>query len=178
MKSLDSVDPWGLMNKPNWLAAVRILLGMLIVYKGLSLSLSIHLLFNTLNVLIGDFNMSNNESLTLLNITGLPETSGAMNTIVATFLSTYIIASHLIGGTLLVFGLFTRWTCLILIPILFGAIVMVNLPNSLLSLTSNIELAYSAIVLIGLVFFFVMGAGANSIDELRRHRHQLENQII
>jgi putative oxidoreductase len=178
MKTLDSVDPWGLLNKPGWIAFLRILLGILIVFKGLSLSFGIQVLIDSLSIPFGEFNVSNSESFLSQIFPGLQEVSGTMSAMLATFLSTYIIASHLIGGTLLVLGLFTRWTCLIVIPILLGAIIMVNVSKTLLLMTGNIELALSLTILMGLLFFFVTGAGANSIDELRRHRHQLENQVI
>ena len=178
MNSLDSVDPWGVMNRHNWIASLRILLGILIVYKGLTLSFGIQVLIDSLSIFFSEFNVSNSESFLSQSFPGLQEVSGTLTAMLATFLSTYVIASHLLGGALLVLGLFTRWTCLMLIPILLGAIIMVNLSKTLFSMVSNIEMAFSAIILIGLMFFFVMGAGARSIDELRRHRHQLENQVI
>jgi len=94
--------------------------------------------------------------------------SETVNVILAAFLSTYLTTAHLIGGALLAFELFTRWMSLIQIPILFGAVFLVNLPKGFLSMAGNIEFGSSIIVLVGLVFFFVLGAGPNSIDELRR----------
>jgi hypothetical protein len=45
-------------------------------------------------------------------------------------------------------------------------------------MAGNIELGTSIIVLTGLVFFFVMGAGSTSIDELRRRdKQRLEERI-
>ena len=177
MKSLDSVDPWGALNKYNWLISIRVILGILIIFKGLTFTFNFQSLFNTFIFLIGDSAANNGESF-ILSMPVLPKMFGQMSTLLAAFLSTYIIASHLLGGALLAFGLFTRWTCLIQIPILLGAVFIVNVPGGIIFMDTNIELVTSIIILIGLVFFFVMGAGANSIDEFRRHRHHLENQVI
>lgn len=94
--------------------------------------------------------------------------SETVNIMLAAFLSTYVTTAHLIGGALLVFGLFNRWMSLIQIPILLGAVFLVNFPKGFLSMAGNIEFGTSIIVLVGLLFFFVMGPSPNSIDELRR----------
>lgn len=83
-------------------------------------------------------------------------------------LAHYVIFAHLLGGPLIVFGVVTRIMCLIQIPILLGAIILVNAPKGFLSVGNHMELEISIIVLMGLVTFAVFGAGKFSIDEKRR----------
>lgn len=145
MNWLDSMEPWAQPKRNKFLDYLRIALGIFIIYKGVTF---------------------------IQNITELQQMSETVNVMLAAFLSTYVTTAHLIGGALLAFGLFTRWMCLIQIPILLGAVFLVNFPKGFMSMAGNIEFTESIIVLIGLTFFFVMGAGATSIDELRRKDKQ------
>ncbi|WP_337873099.1 DoxX family protein [Ignavibacterium sp.] len=74
----------------------------------------------------------------------------------------YIAIVHLVGGTLLVVGLFTRLAALIQIPILFGAVFFVHLKHGLLESGQSLEL--SVMVLFVLIIFFLFGAGELSFD--------------
>jgi putative oxidoreductase len=142
---LDTIEPWAKPKRRKLFDYLRIILGLFIVYKGITF---------------------------IQDIPELQEMSETVNVMLAAFLSTYVTTAHLIGGALLVFGLFTRWMSLIQIPILLGAVFLVNFPKGFLSMAGNIELGTSIIVLVGLVFFLVLGAGENSIDELRRRDKQ------
>ncbi len=151
MNWLDSIEPWAEPKRTKWFDYLRIVLGIFIIYKGVTFT---------------------------QNITALQEMSETVNVMLAAFLSTYVTTAHLIGGALLAFGLFTRWMSLIQIPILLGAVFLVNFPKGFLSMAGNIEFGTSIIVLVGLVFFFVMGAGPNSIDELRRRDKQRMEDMV
>jgi uncharacterized membrane protein YphA (DoxX/SURF4 family) len=80
----------------------------------------------------------------------------------------YVVFAHILGGPLIMVGLFTRIACLIQIPILIGAIVFVNYPKGFLSIGNHMELELSIIVLVGLILFMIFGAGRFSIDAKRR----------
>jgi uncharacterized membrane protein YphA (DoxX/SURF4 family) len=84
------------------------------------------------------------------------------------FLAHYVIFAHILGGPLIAVGLFTRFASLIQLPILIGAVFMVNAPKGFLSIGNHMELEISLLVLVGLVVFIVFGAGKYSIDEKRR----------
>jgi putative oxidoreductase len=73
------------------------------------------------------------------------------------------------------FGLLTRIMCAVQLPILIGAVLLVNFPKGFLSVGNHMELEVSIIVLIGLLAFMVFGAGKFSIDEMRR-REALQNK--
>ena len=79
------------------------------------------------------------------------------------FLISYI---NLLGGLFIVAGLFTRTSCLVQIPILFGAVFFVNTKHGLNQSTS--ELILSAVVLILLILFAIKGSSVLSADEYFR----------
>lgn len=71
----------------------------------------------------------------------------------------YIAAAHIVGGTIIVFGLLTRWAIIAQLPILLGAILInffgeMNVGNLIMAL----------IVLIVSVFFLIYGSGKHSAD--------------
>jgi uncharacterized membrane protein YphA (DoxX/SURF4 family) len=150
MNLLDSLEPWAGPKRRKWFDYLRITLGAFIVYKGI---------------------------LFTQDIPQLQELSKTVNVMLAGFLSTYVTSVHMIGGALLVVGLFTRWMCLLQIPILIGAVFFVNYPKGYLSVGGESELGTSIIVLIGLVFFTIFGAGSYSIDEIRRRDKQRLNDL-
>ncbi|MEB8329275.1 DoxX family protein [Flavobacteriaceae bacterium KMM 6897] len=71
----------------------------------------------------------------------------------------YVAPAHLIGGLLIVFGLYTRWAVLTQLPIIIGA-VLINFIGEMN--TSNLILA-SAVVLV-CIFFLFYGSGKHSTD--------------
>lgn len=178
MNWIDSMVPWEVPKHGKWFDYFRILFGAFIVYKGLIFIIDIDGLYDSIGTLSNAF-IIYTEGTLIQNISEPIELSEITNDILATFLSIYITGAHLFGGTLLVLGLFTRWICLIQIPILLGAIFLVNLHEGFLSIAGSVELVVSVIVLFGLVFYSVFGAGVNSIDELRRRdKRQMEGQTI
>ncbi len=70
---------------------------------------------------------------------------------------------HIIGGILIVLGLFTRIASLVQVPILFGAVILVNLKGGLYGGVS--ELPFSLIVLVLVIVFSFIGGGYLSLDD-------------
>lgn len=75
----------------------------------------------------------------------------------------YIIIAHLVGGFLLIVGLFTRAAALIQIPILLGAVFFVHLPR-MVTLGMREDVEFSALTLFLLMVIFLYGAGKFSLD--------------
>ena len=77
----------------------------------------------------------------------------------------YIVFAHILGGIFLALGAFTRFACLIQIPILLGAVIFVDFSHDVLRPYSG--LAISILVLLLLIYFLVAGNGpfAFSFDE-------------
>jgi len=74
----------------------------------------------------------------------------------------YITWAHLIGGALLIIGLFTRIAALIQLPVLLGAVALVHLREGLFAPSQALEL--STLVLFLLMVILVFGPGRFSFD--------------
>ena len=72
----------------------------------------------------------------------------------------YIAFAHLAGGLFIAIGLATRMSILFQLPILLGAVFMVNLSNE----AYGTEWWASFIVLIGLIVYLIYGSGKFSAD--------------
>jgi len=172
---IDSIVPWKVPKQSRWFDYLRILLGLFIVYKGAIFTLNSQEWIDYLNILFDD-NVYNTGDVLIRSNAKLQGISNKINMILAIFITVYVITAHLIGGILLSLGLYTRWICLIQMPILLGAIFLVNFPGGFTSMLDYVEFISAAIVLVGLVYFFITGAGAFSIDEMRR-RDILRTQV-
>ena len=128
------------ITQPKWLTLLRIILGFIILWKGFTF------FRNSVTV----ETMLKGGSFYLLSD----------NSQIVAFIITYI---NLLGGFFILVGLFTRWMCVIQIPIIIGAIAFVN-SKAGMSL-SNTELMLSVIVLVLLIVFAVKGSGVLSADE-------------
>jgi len=135
------VEKWGNAHRPGWLDIFRIVLGIFITFKGI-------------------FFITHMNELEMT-------TSGINVYFAGVVLAHYIVFAHILGGPLIIFGLFTRIVCLIQLPILIGAIVFVNMPKGFLSVPAA-ELWASILVLVGLIVFMIFGAGRYSLDARRR----------
>lgn len=130
-------------TQPKWLALPRMILGIILILKGIA--------FFKDSTLI--------ESM--VQQTGLSFFD--QNAATIAFIITYL---NLLGGFFITIGLFTRWICLLQIPILIGAVIFVNSEAGMT--TSNPELALSILVLILLIVYVIKGSGPLSADEFFR----------
>jgi putative oxidoreductase len=142
MSVITDVERWGNSHRPAFLDIIRIALGIFLTYKGLYF---------------------------ITHMRELEMTASGVNTWFAgAFLSHYIIFAHILGGPLIAVGLFTRIVSLIQLPILIGAVFMVNFPKGQFALGQHMELWTSLLILVGLGVMMVFGAGNYSIDAKRR----------
>ena len=65
-------------------------------------------------------------------------------------------------------GMYTRIVSCLQLPILIGAVFLVNYPKGFLSVGHHMELEVSLVVLIGMIVLMIFGAGRYSIDAKRR----------
>lgn len=77
---------------------------------------------------------------------------------------------HLLGGFFIILGLFTRWSTLLLIPVLLGAVLFINLPRGIFAPGS--EFGFSLAILLLLIVFFIEGGGPFSMDNYFRKNPQ------
>ena len=142
MSVITDVERWGNSHRPGFLDLFRMVLGVFITYKGLHF---------------------------ITHMNDLQNTTAGMNVWFAgAVLAHYVIFAHILAGPLIAVGLFTRIACLLQIPILIGAVFLVNYPKGLFAVGNHMELEISLIVLCGLVVFMIFGAGRFSIDAIRR----------
>lgn len=133
MNILQRFEQWGDNHHPKWLDIIRILLGVFLFYKGI------------------DFLQN------LPSVKGELHNKTSFGEYTILLLGHYVVFAHIIGGILLTIGLFTRFACLIQIPILLGAIIFINSGNSAIKPYS--ELFLSIIVLLLLFYFLIVGNG-------------------
>ena len=148
MSAITKIESWGNSHRPGFLDIFRVALGVFITYKGAVFASNIE----TLEMSVQGTN---------LLFTGV-------------VISHYVIFAHLLCGPLIAFGVFTRIMCAVQLPILLGAVALVNAPKGFLSVGNHMELEVSLVVLAGLVAFMIFGAGKFSIDEKRRQEKAAE----
>ncbi|HVY75246.1 MAG TPA: DoxX family protein [Puia sp.] len=134
-------------NQPRWFTVFRIILGLVLLFKGIS------------------FIYDRTILKTMIERTGVETFSQNLN--VWSFL---VACIHLLGGLFIACGLFTRSSCIVQIPILIIAF-FVNIRAA-----DSFELVLSVLVLIGLIFFAVKGSGALSADEYFRSYYKAGNE--
>ncbi|HEU5364783.1 MAG TPA: DoxX family protein [Hanamia sp.] len=136
------VTPQTNIKQPAWFSLLRMLLGLILFWKGI--------------VFIRD-----TELLKLLvQHTGVGAFS--QNSEWITFIVAYLT---LLCGLFIFSGLFTRASCIVQLPIILVAIFFVNIQRVD---QSTFELLLSVIVLILLVLFAIIGSGTLSADEFFR----------
>ena len=132
MNFLQRLEHWGDTHHPKWMDIVRISLGIFLCYKGI------------------DFLLNMGELIALM-------TNKSFGSFAYILAGHYVVFAHILGGILLVIGLFTRFACLIQLPILIGAVIFVNTNKDMLRPYS--ELLLSVLVLLLLVYFLIVGNG-------------------
>ncbi|MCJ8167056.1 DoxX family protein [Pontibacter sp. E15-1] len=132
-------------NNPVWMDGLRILLGLFLFIKG------IMFLEHTSDVF--QIFSASQDILTLKK---------------ATILTSSV---HIVGGLMIACGCLTRLALLCQIPILIGAMLIVNPQRGINA--SNTELWLSIAVTGLLLFFMVVGPGRYSVDNLvlRQKKH-------
>ncbi len=144
MNVFQKIETWGDTHQSKWLAFFRIILGLIIFFKGL-------------------FFLQNTDAINEM-------IANSAVSIYAVALTHIVALAHLMGGFLITIGLVTRIACLFQVPILLGAIFFVNAQKGFFSIHS--ELGLSILVLALLLFFVVFGSGKISVDEfMRTHEH-------
>ena len=133
MNSLERIEHWGNTHHPKWLDIIRILLGIFLIYQG------VYFLRN------------------MGKLMGLMPINVEFGSLIYIVLGHYVVFAHIVGGLLIVMGLFTRFACLIQIPILLVAVVLVNFKEKMMEPYS--ELFLSIIVLLLLIYFLIVGNG-------------------
>lgn len=141
MTNIERIEHWGDTHHPAWLDIIRIGLGLLLFFKGVSF--------------IGDTSQ-------------LSRLAEGLHFNAWTLMAMHYVAfAHLIGGLLISLGCLTRLACASQVPILFVAVFFANLRNGFTFVNS--ELWLSIVVLGLLIVFWLIGSGKFSFDEYMKN---------
>ncbi len=144
MNTIQKVETWGDLHQAKWFPILRIILGMIIFFKGVIFIQNTDAIYNMI--------------------------AHSAFSIYAVFLAHYVALAHLMGGFLIIIGLLTRFAILFQLPVLAGAIVFVNADKGFFTIHS--ELGLSILVLALLIFFLIFGSGKFSADAfMSTHEH-------
>ncbi|HSZ85254.1 MAG TPA: DoxX family protein, partial [Puia sp.] len=128
---------WSITHHPRWLVVLRVALGICLFVKGISFMMNAV----TLQELIS------NDMVISKGINWLP---------------LFITWAHLLGGFLIIIGLYTRVAVIFQIPILIGAVIFIMTKEKMFGPGS--ELAFALVILVLLFFFLIEGSGPISLD--------------
>lgn len=150
MKPFDAITDWTDAHHPKWLEVLRILLGVILFFKGLTFILDKQL---TLQVL-------HDNSFAFLPL----------------LIVHYVIIFQMAHSVLIIVGLVTRWAALAQIPIVGGAIYLIATNATFQPLGSDLWLAVLLLFLLG--FFFIYGAGPFSADAVIKRRRDPSREAL
>ncbi|HEV9037273.1 MAG TPA: DoxX family protein [Puia sp.] len=138
MTTLQQLRNWSATHHPRWLVIVRIGLGLFLLAKGINFIRDSTLLDR---LLYGGSSMAENE----------PH-----------WLPLIITWANLLGGFMIMIGLWTRLVCLLQLPILIGAIIFINAQRG--GFAPESELGLAILTLLLAIFFLIEGSGPLSLD--------------
>ncbi len=138
MELLAKIQKWGDRHHPKWLDYFRILLGVILIWKGVQFATNLE----AFTVLMKNASLGKATSISLL--------------------AHIIIVLHILGGLMIAVGTHTRLVCFLNLVILFGAVFFVNLREDVARPYSEVWL--SCFVLVGLLCFLIEGDGIISIE--------------
>jgi putative oxidoreductase len=147
MNLLQRIANWGDSHHPKWLDIVRIALGLFLCYKGI-------LFLQNSGELIGF--MENKSPF------------GDFNLIL---ISHFVVFAHIIGGILIATGFYTRYACMLQIPILIAALFFLASGNDVARPYS--DWIITIVVLLLLIYFLIAGNGVWSVrlpEEKKGHQ--------
>ena len=91
-------------------------------------------------------------------------------------LSHFVVVAHIAGGICIALGLFTRFACLVNIPILLGAIFFVSAKFGFYS--GGQEIGWAISYLIPLLVFSYYGSGTFSADIYLDQRKEQKSEVL
>lgn len=136
MSVIQQLKSWTEAHNPKWLALIRVALGAALLLRGV----------NFLNDLPG--------------LDKLIEENGLSS--YSTLIRNSVPWIHVGGGFLIIIGLFTRFASFVQIPVLLGAIFLVNSKKGFIG--GGTDLIYSIIVLLLVLVFVIEGSGPLSLS--------------
>ena len=138
MNVINRIEKWGDSHHPRFLDIIRIFLGIFLLLKGLGFMENTAILKSIIE--------------TRADITVAPWLLMA--------LVYYVTFVHMVGGTLIALGILTRFSAIMQIPVVFGAVFFIDILQS----PFNTDLASAIVALVLLVLFAIIGSGRWSLE--------------
>lgn len=138
MNLIHKIERWGDRHHPIFLDVIRIILGAFLFLKGIGF-MENTAYFKSLIESQSDISISSGWLMALVY---------------------YVTFVHMVGGVLIALGTLTRFSSIMQIPVVFGAVFFINVLRS----PFNSDLWSSVATLIFLVVFAVIGSGRLSLD--------------
>ena len=139
MNVLQKIEYWADHHHPVWLDAIRIVLGLVLITKGVAFII-------------------NRQEV----IQKLTSSTTGMSEFVAFYAGHYVIVAFIVGGLFVAIGFITRWALLFQLPAILGEIIMVDFHRNFFALNSQFN--YLILVLVLMIFFILYGSGKISFD--------------
>jgi len=138
MNVVHKIENWGDTHHPAIIDVLRIALGIFLLLKGVAF-------------------MENTADLK-----GIIESQDTIefSSGVLVALVYYVTFAHMVGGIMIALGILTRFSSIIQIPIVLGAVFV----NNMLLSPINTQLWFSVTALILLIIFMIIGSGPLSLD--------------
>ena len=136
MALFNQMEKWSSTHHPWWLVFLRVILGGCLFIKGMAFLQDAQYL----EAIIAQSRFNSGNNILFAQV---------------------ITWVHLLGGTFIVIGLFTRLSVLFQVPIVLGAVLFVNARQGF---APGSELGFSLLVLLLLIVFFIEGGGKISLD--------------
>lgn len=145
MNLIHKIEKWGDCHCPKYLDIIRVVLGIFLVLKGLGFMENTAYLKSVI------------ENQT--DITVPPDLLMA--------LVYYVTFVHMVGGILIALGILTRFSSIMQIPVVFGAVFFINFLES----PFNTDLVSSIAALLLLMLFTVVGSGRLSLERYLQNQN-------
>lgn len=133
-----SINPVTTSSRAHWIDYLRITLGLIILAKGISFI---------------------NDRTAVQHL--IEQTNFQLSIWSAVH---YVVFTHIVGGIFIILGFQTRLACILLFPVLIGAVFFVNITNGFGFLNSEFWL--SIFVMCLLIVFIILGSGNYSLDKM------------
>lgn len=141
MTHLQQLHQWSAKNHLRWFVVLRVILGLALIVKGIQFIKNTSTLEQLMHHSVASQNLQ--------------------------WLTTFIPWLHLFGGCMLLAGLFTRFSVLLQIPVVAGAVFFINAKDGVFA--GSTDLLFSVVVLFLLLFFLLEGGGPYSLDNALRY---------
>jgi uncharacterized membrane protein YphA (DoxX/SURF4 family) len=142
MSTVIKIEQWADQHHPKWLEYLRIILGLILITKGIAYIVNKEQVINIIE--------------------------SSRYWVIHYAIAHYVIGGYIACGLAIALGLFTRIAVLFELPALFGSIIFLDLHKNLFALNSQV--LYSVLIFAMLIFFLFYGPGNLSFDYyIRKH---------